>query len=164
MEYIIEDMKYNHWESVSKIYLDGIKTGISTFQSELPNWEEWDSANLKSCRLVAVYNDQVIGWVALRSTSNRIVYSGVAEISIYVCSKYRGLGVGKKLLESVIKASEQVGIWTLQSTIIKENIGSLSLHRSVGFREVGYREKLGRMKDGRWHDVYLMEKRSEKII
>jgi phosphinothricin acetyltransferase len=164
MNYIIEKLKKEHWQRVSEIYLDGIKTGISTFQSELPNWEEWNASNLENCRLIAISNEEVLGWVALRATSARIVYSGVAEISIYISSKYRGMGIGKKLLENIVEVSEEKGIWTLQSTIIKQNLASVSLHKSVGFREVGYRENLGKMKDGKWHDVFLMERRSQKVF
>ena len=52
MEYIIEVMKLNDWEQVKKIYLEGIKTGIATFQTEfeLPTWEIWNQGHIDSCR------------------------------------------------------------------------------------------------------------------
>jgi phosphinothricin acetyltransferase len=58
-----------------------------------------------------------------------------------------------------VNASEREGIWTLQAGIFPENIASVQLHERLGFRIVGTREKLGSM-DGRWRDVFLLERRS----
>jgi phosphinothricin acetyltransferase len=87
------------------------------------------------------------------------VYSGVAEVSVYVSSGARGMGIGKNLLEALVKESELKGYWTLQAGIFPENEASLALHKACGFRIVGRRERLGKM-DGRWRDVMLLERRS----
>lgn len=100
---------------------------------------------------------------ALSPYSSRCVYAGVAEVSIYIGEKYQGQKVGTTLLKKLIEVSEENGFWTLQSGIIKENISSLNLHKKCGFREVGYRERLGKMDNGKWHDVVLVERRS-KIV
>jgi phosphinothricin acetyltransferase len=63
------------------------------------------------------------------------------------------------LLEGLIAESERNGIWTLQAGIFPENLGSLALHRSCGFREVGRRERIGKLK-GIWRDTILLERRS----
>lgn len=163
MEYAIDIMKDSDWDQVSMIYKEGIKTGIATFQTEVPSWEQWDSSHIKQCRLVARLEDKVLGWAALSPTSSRCVYSGVSEVSIYVRQGYRGIGVGERLLKALVELSEENSIWTLQSGILRENIYSIFLHSKCGFREVGYREKIGRMPDGSWHDTVLMERRS-KIV
>lgn len=163
MEYTIEEITKAHWEQISQIYLEGINTGIATFQTEIPTWNDWNSSHIESCRFVACQGNKVLGWVALSPTSSRCVYSGVAEVSIYIGEKYRRLGIGKLLLEKLIDSSEKNGFWTLQSGIIKENIGSISLHKSCGFREIGIREKLGKMPNGKWYDVLLMERRSNIV-
>lgn len=165
MLYKIEEMKSSDWEEVRSIYIEGIKSGIATFQSEcdVSTWEEWDNSHIKSCRLVAREGNVIHGWVALSPTSSRCVYAGVAELSIYVKEKYRGQGIGKALLDNIIKLSEENGYWTLQSGIIKENSGSIILHKKCGFREIGVREKVGKMSNGVWHDVVLMERRSSVV-
>jgi phosphinothricin acetyltransferase len=94
--------------------------------------------------------------------SPRRVYAGVAEVSIYVDEVARGNGIGKALLKSLIQASEQNGIWTLQAGIFPENTGSVALHKSCGFREVGIRCRIAQLK-GRWRDVLLLERRSSSI-
>lgn len=163
MDYSIREMKPEDWDSVAKIYKEGIDTGKSTFQVEIPNFEEWDNSHMKICRLVAYDGDSILGWAALSPTSSRCVYRGVAEISIYIGEVCRGKGVGKNLLNNLIKLSEQNGIWTLQSGIIRENSSSIALHESCGFRKLGIREKIGKMPNGVWHDVVLMERRSNTV-
>ena len=163
MNYKIEEMTNGDWEQVAKIYLEGINTGRATFQTEVPNWENWNKGHINSCRLVARLGNKVLGWVALSPTSSRCVYAGVAEVSIYIGEEYRGKGIGTALLTNLIKISEENGLWTLQSGIIKENTESIELHKRCGFREIGVREKVGKMNNGKWHDVILMERRS-KIV
>jgi len=163
MDFTIKKMTKEDWQAVSKIYLEGIQTGIATFQTSIPTWEEWDNGHTKTCRLIAHSGKDVLGWVALSPTSSRCVYAGVAEVSIYTGKEFRGQGVGSALLRNVIKLSEENGFWTLQSGIIKENIESIELHKKCGFREIGIREKISRMSNGIWHDVVLMERRSNIV-
>ena len=160
MDYIIDDMKSADWTQVSAIYLAGIKTEIATFQKDVPSWKEWDQDHCNSCRFVARLEDQVLGWAALTPISGRCVYAGVAEVSIYVGEAYKNQGVGTALLTDLIRCSEENGFWTLQAGIIKENIPSRELHKKCGFREIGIRERLGKMDNGKWHDVVLVERRS----
>jgi len=162
MEYKIETMKPSDWEQVKNIYLEGIKTGIATFQteSELPNWEIWNQGHIDSCRIVARFRNDILGWAALSHSSSRRCYKGVAEVSIYIDDKYKGQGVGTSLLQNIIKLSEQNGFWTLHSGIIRENTASIALHKKCGFKEIGIREKIAKMSNGIWYDVVLMERRS----
>lgn len=160
-------MQPQHWQDVAQIYAEGIATGNATFQKDIPTWEEWDSSHLKNCRFVAIEvtpntEGVVVGWAALTPVSGRCVYAGVAEVSVYVTPQYSGHGVGKMLMNSLIESSEIDGLWTLQAGIFPENIGSVCLHESVGFRQIGRRERIGKM-DGKWRDTLLLERRSEKI-
>ncbi|GIM29298.1 phosphinothricin N-acetyltransferase [Clostridium polyendosporum] len=163
MNYKIEEMKSSDWEQVANIYLDGIKTGKATFQTEVPTWKDWNNAHINLCRLVARSNNSVLGWAALSPTSSRCVYVGVAEVSIYIDEKHKGQGIGKSLLQNLITLSEENGFWTLESGIIRENTASIALHKKCGFREIGVREKVAKMGSGMWHDVVLMERRSRKV-
>jgi len=160
IESIIGRMETSDWNSVRSVYLEGISTGQATLETEVPDWERWDSSHLPHCRLVARANETVSGWAALSPVSSRRVYSGVAEVSVYVAGKFRGLGIGLGLLNALIICSEQHGIWTLQAGILPDNVSSLALHRKGGFREVGKRERIGKLNET-WRDVILLERRSD---
>lgn len=162
MDIVIDKMTPQDWQAVRAIYLEGIATRNATFETDAPDWEKWDRGHRLDCRLVARRGDQVVGWVALSPVSGRCVYAGVASLSIYVAEAARGQGVGKALLQALIEASEQQGIWTLETGIFPENAASLALHKACGFRKVGRRERLGQM-DGVWRDVILLERRSQVV-
>lgn len=162
MDIVIEEMRDEDWPEVADIYREGIATGDATFETDVSDWKKWDRNHLSGCRLVAKSEEKIVGWFALSPVSGRFVYSGVAEISIYVRASARRLGIGKALLEAAVKESERIGIWTLQSGTFPENTASITLQKSCGFREVGTREKIGCMY-GRWRDVVLMERRSNVV-
>ena len=155
-------MNPDDWPAVEAIYAAGIATGDATFEAEPPTWAEFDAGKLPNHRLVAVEDGSVIGWAAAVGVSERCVYAGVAEHSVYVAPEAGGRGVGRALLDALITSTEAAGIWTLQSGIFPENVASLALHERCGFRVVGTRERLGRH-HGRWRDVVMVERRSPAI-
>jgi L-amino acid N-acyltransferase YncA len=159
MNRAIDHMKPSDWEQVRSIYLEGIRTGHATFETDAPTWEKWDEGHLEIARLVVREGDRVLGWAALSPTSKRKVYRGVAELTVYVAENARGAGIGRKLLEALIQESEEHGIWTLQASIFPENTASVKLHLRSGFREVGRRERIA-MLNGVWRDTLLFERRS----
>ena len=156
---IIEQMRASDWEQVRAIYLEGIRSGHSTFETEAPSWEKWDEGHLQIARLVMRDGGTVLGWAALSPVSKRHVYRGVAEVTVYVSERERGQGIGRALLNALIDESEKNGIWTLQASIFPENVASVQLHLRCGFREVGRRERIA-MLNGVWRDTLLFERRA----
>ncbi|RKE98633.1 GNAT family N-acetyltransferase [Ichthyenterobacterium magnum] len=159
---ILRPLLENDWDSVSKIYAEGISTGLATFETEIPNWKQWDSKYINSCRIVATKRNKALGFAVLSQVSKREVYKGVAEVSVYVAKKFRGRNIGEALLKQLIKESEHNGFWTLQAGIFSKNLASINLHKKCGFRVVGIREKIGQL-NGKWYDNHLLEKRNKNI-
>ncbi|WP_292613773.1 GNAT family N-acetyltransferase [Methanobacterium sp. BAmetb5] len=88
---------------MSKIYSKAVICGNANFELKLPLPEVW----LKKCILGSVLvvredhskkTDPIRGWGSLSSVSNREVYWGVVEDSIYVDPEYQGMGIGNLLL------------------------------------------------------------------
>ena len=158
----VEKMEAGHWEAVRAVYVEGLATGEATFETRAPERARWDASHLPGCRLVALDGGRVAGWAALSPVSARAVYAGVAEVSVYVGSDFRGRGVGRALLSTLVRESEAEGVWTLQASVFPENVASVALHLACGFREVGRRERVGRL-GGRWRDTLLLERRSRIV-
>ncbi|NND62486.1 MAG: GNAT family N-acetyltransferase [Flavobacteriaceae bacterium] len=150
------------YPKVSHIYGEGMATGIATFETKVPDWEEWNVKFLNNCRFVILLNDEIVGWCAISLVSKRKVYEGVVENTLYVSKAHQGKGLGARLLEHLIVECENCGYYTLQAGIFPQNIASIELHKKFGFREIGYREKIAQ-RDGLWHDNILLERRSKKI-
>ena len=159
----IKSLVQDHWDDISRIYKEGIETGIATFETEVPDWPQWNDKYIRSCRFVAEFEDQVVGFAVLSQVSKREVYKGVAEVSIYIDTNWQGKGVGRLLLDRLIKESESEGYWTLTAGIFPENYASIALHKKCGFRIIGTKEKIAQL-DGKWYDNCLMERRSKKIV
>jgi len=149
---------------VLDIYQAGLDSRQASFETAAPTWERFDAGRLRAHRLVAedAGTGLVAGWAAVSPVSDRPVYAGVVEHSVYVAREHRRRGVGRALLEALVASTEEAGIWTIQSGIFPENRASLDLHRRLGFRVVGTRERLGRH-HGRWRDVVLVERRSPRV-
>lgn len=151
-----------NYPQVAEIYNLGLETGVASFETEVPGFRDWNDKYLPSCRIAVFLEDNMCGWAALTKTSDRKVYRGVAEVSIYIHPACRGKGIGYLLLRKLISESEKNGFWTLHCSIMRANAASISLHKKCGFREIGYREKIG-MRDGTWYDNILMERRSRVV-
>jgi L-amino acid N-acyltransferase YncA len=158
----IKTMEPDHWNEVKRIYEEGLATGNASFQTTAPEWDEWDKTHIRKCRLVALDNNIIVGWAAMSSVSDRCVYGGVAEVSVYVSNSVRGKGIGKELLRILIVNSESNQFWTLQAGIFPENKASIRIHEENGFRIIGTREKIGQMK-GVWRDTLILERRSSRV-
>ena len=157
----IRGLRPEDWPAVRGIYEDGIRDGDATFETEIPSWERWDAAH-PELRLVAEREGAVVGWAALSPASSRHAYRGVGEVSVYVAEDARGGGIGRTLLEELVRRSERIGYWTLTAGVFPENEASLRLHEACGFREVGVRRGIGES-DGVWRDVVWLERRSTVI-
>jgi len=162
----VEPMTDADWPEVRRIYAEGIATGMATLEREAPDWNHFDHSHRHDCRLVArsAAAGPILGWTALTAYSSRRVYAGVAWESVYVGAAARGTGVGRALLETLIPASEAVGLWTLLAGVLSDNSASVALHEAVGFRRVGVQERLGQDASGRWRDVILFERRSAVVM
>jgi L-amino acid N-acyltransferase YncA len=164
---VIEAMSAADWPAVREIYADGIATGHATFAETPPaTYDDFCASAIPTGSLVT--RDElgvVVGWTRITRVSQRSVYAGVAEVSVYVAQSARGRGLGDALMRELVLRSEAAGIWTLQASIFEENLASAALHARHGFRVVGRRERIGKMpaigpRAGKWRDTLFLERRS----
>lgn len=155
----VRALEPHDWADVRRIHAEGIATGDATFETEVPDRRSLDGAWLAGHRWVVEVDGRVAGWAAARAVSDRPVYAGVAETSVYVGDGFRDRGVGTALLHRQVAAADETGLWTLQTSIFPENRAGIAVHQSAGFRTLGMRERIGRH-HGVWRDTVFLERRS----
>ena len=144
--------------AIAAIYNQGIDDRIATFETRRRAPEEivgWlDGAHPV---VVVEGGDGVIAFAATSTYRPRECYAGIAEFSVYVARDARGQGAGRRAMEGLLAAATDAGFFKLVSRVFPENVASLGLLRSLGFREVGRYEKHGLL-DGVWRDVVIVER------
>ena len=150
-----------HAAAIARIYNQGIAERIATFETE-PRTAE-DIKRVLAERgdryptVVVERDGEVVAWAGAGSYRARPCYDPIAEHSVYVDRAQRGRGSGRVALEALLAEAERRGFLKLVSRIFPENVGSLALHRKVGFREVGIYRRHGKL-DGEWRDCVIVEK------
>lgn len=151
----IDDIK-----DITSIYNEAILKTVATFDTEKKSIDEqktwFESHGSENPIIVAEYNGIITGWASLSLWSDRCAYSDTAEISVYVKEKYQKKGIGKKLMQEIVKEGEKSGLHTIIARITSGNEGSVNLHKSVGFEHIGVMKECG-YKFGKRLDVYLMQ-------
>jgi phosphinothricin acetyltransferase len=79
-------------------------------------------------------------------------YKYSVEHSVYVDARFRGQGVGRRLLEEVIEAARAQDYHVLIGAIEAANQASRALHERLGFTHCGILRQVG-FKFGRWLDL-----------
>jgi phosphinothricin acetyltransferase len=151
--------------AIAAIYAHHVLHGTGTFEEDPPTEAEM-------ARRIAEVQDQgwawlvaeepeggrILGYAYFAQFRARSAYRFTAENSVYVRDDVRGQGVGKALVAALLERAEQAGFRTMIAVIgDAENVGSIGLHLSVGFRQVGVLRPAG-VKFGRWVDVVFMQR------
>ena len=146
--------------AITVIYNDAIAHTVATFDMEqktLEEQREWfDGHGARYPILVALLEEEVVGWASLSSWSDRCAYADTAEISVYVQDSFRGRGVGKELTGRVLQAGKEAGLHTVLARIESGNAASIHIFEKFGFEHVGVMREVG-FKFGRLHDVSIMQ-------
>lgn len=159
--FVIRQAELKDIPDITEIYNEAILNTVATFDVEPKTEGEqmawFASHHFKNPILVAELDGVVVGWASLSKWSVRRAYSDTAEISLYAREGYRGRGIGKKLLEAIVRKGEEVGLHTIIARITEDNGESIRLHKSSGFKDIGIMREVGR-KFGKVLDVRLMQK------
>ena len=108
--------------------------------------------------IVAVDGDgTVIGFGSLSPWRERPAYAGSVEDSVYVHRDHRGRGVGRLLLDELVRLGRDHGFHTVIARIVGGHEASIALHAVCGFDQVGIEREVGR-KFKQWLDVVLMQR------
>lgn len=158
----VRSIDVSNFHEVQTIYQHGLDTRNATFETNIPTWEKWDASHLTHSRIGIYYQDKMVGWGSLTKVSDRCVYEGVAEISVYIHKDFWGRGIGTIVMNQLIEESERNGIWSLMSGVFPENESSIQLHLKHNFRIIGTRERIAKL-DNQWRNTVLLQRRSDVV-
>lgn len=147
--------------AICTIYNQGIEDRIATLETEVRTPEErrqWLAARgPRHPVIVAEAEGQVVGWGSLNAFNPRRAYDHVVDFSVYVERRWRGKGVGRRLLERLVELAREVGYHKMVLSTFPFNESGVALYERLGFRRVGVYREQG-MLDGAWVDTLIMEK------
>ena len=149
-------------ESVRRIYNVEVVGSTATFDLR-PRTPEEQSAWMGEHQgtypvVVAVAADgTVLGFGSLSTYRDRPSYATTVENSVYVDRDHRGGGVGRALLEELVRLGTLHGFHSMIARIGGDNAASIALHVACGFEQVGVEREVGR-KFNRWLDVAVLQR------
>ncbi|QEG38835.1 GNAT family N-acetyltransferase [Roseimaritima ulvae] len=100
---------------------------------------------------------KLAGWASLSAWSDYEAYHRTAEISVWIRPECQRQGLGRRLMEEIIARAVAVQHRVILSRVEADNVGSLKLHESLGFRTIGTMHRVGE-KFGRLLDVVMLER------
>ncbi len=148
--------------ALTAIYNDEMACGNANYESE-PQREtdrmSWlEGLQKRGFPVVAAESDGVVvGFAALTPFHSLSGYRFTVSGSIYVQAGYRRRGVGRALCRRLLEEAVERGYHCILLGINSENLASLALLESLGFRRAGHFREIG-FKNGRWHDDICLQK------
>jgi L-amino acid N-acyltransferase len=148
-------------EAIRHIYNREVLGSTVTFDMVARSAEDqlaWLDSHSGAFPAVVAVDDgeRVCGFGSLSPYRPRPAYRTTVEDSVYVDADGRGAGVGRGLLEELLRLASAHGFHAVMARIVGGHEASIALHRACGFELVGVEREVGR-KFGRWLDVVLMQ-------
>lgn len=144
--------------AIARIYNQGIDDRCATFETRHRSADDV-AAWLRTPYPVVVAREggRVVAFASSSEYRPRECYRDIAEFSVYVERAERGRGLGRVTLAALLEAARGAGLRKLVSRVFTDNLASLALLDTLGFRRVGVYRRHGRL-DGVWRDVVIVER------
>ncbi|AFA47199.1 acetyltransferase GNAT family [Acetobacterium woodii DSM 1030] len=160
-EIIIRMAKKSDAAELLNIYAPYVRDTAITFEYAVPTINEFSDRMQKTLSkypyLVAVQNEEIIGYAYASTFKERAAYDWAVETTIYVKQEIRKSGVGKKLYQALEEVLKQQHVCNLYACIAYPNPPSIAFHERLGYQTIGHFSKCG-YKFETWYDMIWMEK------
>ena len=155
---LVNGSRLRHSAAILGIFNEAIENSTALYDYKLrtaADMQAWfDAKERKNYPVICVENDsgELLGFASYGQFRERPAYKYTVEHSVYVDARFRGRGVGRKLLEAIIEAAARQDYHVLVGGIDASNATSIRLHESLGFTSCGIVRQAG-FKFGRWLDL-----------
>ncbi len=150
-------------EAIRAIYNHEVLSGTNTFDlvprtaAEQLAWLEHHSGAYPVVVATADDDESALGFGALSAYRPRPAYATTVEVSVYVTPAHHGVGLGRAILDELLRLAAAHGFHAVIARIVGRNEASIALHRSCGFELVGTEREVGR-KHRQWLDVVELQR------
>ena len=155
---LVSGSRLRHSAAILAIFNEAIENSTALYDYKLrtaSDMQAWfDAKERKNYPVICIEDDsgELLGFASYGQFRERPAYKYTVEHSVYVDARFRGRGVGRKLLEATIEAAARQDYHVLVGGIDASNATSIKLHESLGFTSCGIVRQAG-FKFGRWLDL-----------
>ena len=146
---------------INRIYNYYVRNSTCTWhltEETLENRKNWlKSRSPAHPVIVAEIGDKVVGWGSLSTYNSRQGWAATVEDSLFVDPEFHRQGIGKKLLQALLKLAEELGHQSVIARISGEQGASIQLHESVGFKQAGLLKGVGKKFSQDLDCVYMLK-------
>jgi ribosomal protein S18 acetylase RimI-like enzyme len=106
-------------------------------------------------QFVVLVDNEIAGWCDVLPNARRTVYAHCGTLGMGLLPKYRGQGIGRKLVQRALDAALAFGITRIELTVRETNINAIALYRNLGFETEGLHRNAVRI-EGRYENTLSM--------
>ena len=160
--HIIQCEQKRHAEPILAILNEAILNSTALYDYKartMGDMAEWFETKAKgNFPVIGIENDsgELVGFGTYGTFRVRPAYKYSVEHSVYVDARFRGQGLGKRLLQEVISAARRQEYHVMVGGIDAANTVSIRLHEKLGFTHCGTIREAG-FKFGRWLDLVFYQ-------
>lgn len=148
-------------KAILDIYAPYVTDTPITFEYVVPPEEEFAAririTLVRYPYIVALIGGAIVGYAYASSFRDRAAYDWSVETSVYVKQNRRGMGIGKKLYQSLESILRRQHFRNMYACIAYPNPESIAFHERMGFKTIGHFSQCG-YKCQQWHDMIWMGK------
>ena len=114
--------------------------------------------NEKACEVVAVYQNEIVGTGHIDWHGGKLRARHICELDMGILKDYWGLGIGGKIMQTLIDIAKEVGHEQIELSVVAENERAIKMYESFGFVATGRSPHAWKYEDGSYADMVFMVK------
>ena len=145
---------YNHYVTTSTVTFDLDQWSVEDMEHKIDV-----VAKLAMPFVVVELAGDIVGYGYLSTWRDKCAYETTMENTLYLREDTRGMGIGRLLLEELVRLGGEAGVREVIAVISASTdaVPSIRLHEKAGFVRVGEMPNVGRKFD-EWIGVVMMQK------
>ena len=125
---------------------------------DMKETSKWFLEDEKSCTVVAVYQNKIVGTGHIEWYGGKLRSAHTCQLDMGILKDYWGLGIGGKIMQTLIEVAKQGNLEQIELSVVEENIRAIKMYESFGFVATGKQPHSMKYEDGTYADMVFMTK------